>query len=450
MINLPSFLGGKDTAPDNGKKANPDNPKSAEDKLDEEAALERKLMMQLQEGLLLDYTQRLEQFRKQREALHLHMSRLQPHNQKESQLRAAAKAFDQLVAENRAQVFTLFRGDLIIVFASKNRDEIEAALVRIRFMLDDDPLLDDEAGPHDPFTTWYQLESEYPAFLRLAQQFYAEQEERRRADVEVEKGTFTALPRTQTPERTLKPMTPSVLGKLEDALSRTDLSNLIRHQAISAIVGRSTPQQMFSEVFVSISDLRDIFIPDVNITSDAWLFQHLTETLDHRVLALMSAGHDRSLSGGFSVNLNVSTILSEEFLNFDDSIAGGLRGAIVLEIQLFDILSNVGAYLFARDFAKERGYRICVDGVTVDTLPLVNRTKIGADLIKLMWHESLIDAAEVGDDHPLSRAIQRCGRKRVILARVDSDTEINVGQDLGLSMFQGRGVERMIQSKDRR
>jgi len=447
MINIPGFLSNKDTAQE-AKRPQRDVAKdtAGAEKLDADAANERKLMMQQQEGLLLDYVQRLEKFRKNREAMHLHLSRLHPQNQREPQLRAAAKAFDLLVEDNRAQVFSMFRGDVIVVFASKNRDEVEAALVRIRFMLDDDPLLDDETDTTDRFTTWYNLDSDYAAFLRLAQQFYAEQEDRRRADIEIAQSTYDPARRTQS-GRALKPLTPTVLGKLEDALSRTDLSNLIRHQAVSAIVGRSHPQQMYSEVFVSINDLRDIFVPDIDITSDTWLFQHLTETLDRRVLALMSAGQDRSLSGGFSVNLNVRTILSEDFLNFDDSIPGSLRGAIVLEVQLFDILSNVGAFLFARDFAKERGYRICIDGVTVDTLALVNRNKIGADLIKLVWNDTLIDVAKADDDHPIAAALGRCGRKRVILTRVDSEDEIAVGQDLGLSIFQGRGVERMIQKK---
>ncbi|MBN2752958.1 MAG: EAL domain-containing protein [Rhodospirillaceae bacterium] len=433
MINLPGFF-----------SSDGDSAKPVEPKLSDSAEGERKLMMQLQEGLLLDYAQRLEKFRKQRQALHLHVSRLQPHNQRDPALRAAAAAFDPMILDNRAQVFTLFKGDIVVVFAAKHRDEIEAALVRLRFLFADDPLLEEDGNGNDPFATWYVLANDYPAFLRLTQQVYAEQEERRRVDIERDRPRTNRTPR-QTVERRLSLLTPSVLGKLEDALKRTDLSNLIRHQSVSAIVGRSRPQHMFSEVFVSISDLRDIFVPDVDITSNTWLFQHLTETLDRRVLALVVAGHDRSLSGGFSVNLNVRTILSEDFLNFDDGIAGGLRGTIVLEIQLFDILANVGAFLFARDFARERGYRICVDGVTTETLPLVDRVKIGADLIKLIWGHDLMAAHEAGDDHPLTTAIARSGRKRVVLARVDNDEQIHVGQDLGLSMFQGRGVERLIQ-----
>lgn len=412
-----------------------------------EAAAERKLMMQLQEGLLLDYAERLEKFRKQRQALHLHLSRLAPQNRREPQMRAVAAAFDPLILDNRAQVFTLFRGDVIVVFPARHRDEVEAALIRLRFLFADDPLLDDESDG-DRFATWYHLAEDYPAFLRLAQQVYAEQEARRRADIALERSPEPPPPRTP-PARRLKPLTPAVLGKLEEALARTDLSNLVRHQSVSAIVGRSHPQHMFSEVFVSISDLREIFVPEVDVASDRWLFQHLTETLDRRVLALVGAGHDRSLAGGFSLNLNVRTLLGEAFLDFDDGIAGSLRGTIVLEIQLYDILADVGAYLFARDFARERGYRICVDGVGPETLPLVDRARIGADLVKLMWSPELADARGV-DAHPLHAALARSSRKRVVLARVDTAEQIRVGQDLGLTMFQGRGVERLIQTQGQR
>ena len=87
--------------------------------------------------------------------------------------------------------------------------------------------------------------------------------------------------------------------------------------------------------------------------------------------------------------------------------------------------------------------------VSCDTLPLVDRTKLGADLVKLMWSPELADAAAV-ETHPIHAALARTGRKRAVLARIDTAEQIRVGQDLGLSMFQGRGVERMIQAQGQR
>ena len=124
-------------------------------------------------------------------------------------------------------------------------------------------------------------------------------------------------------------------------------------------------------------------IADVNLAANRWLFQHLTETLDLRVLKLLTQADDRDLHSSFSVNLNVSTLLSREFTEFDTSLRTGGRGTIVLELQLIDIYSDVANYMFARDFVRERGYRICGDGVTHQSLPLIDRQALGADLIKL-------------------------------------------------------------------
>ena len=41
-----------------------------------------------------------------------------------------------------------------------------------------------------------------------------------------------------------------------------------------------------------------------------------------------------------------------------------------------------------------KGYRICVDGVTVDSLPFLNLDAIGGSFIKLIWHPELIAKAK--------------------------------------------------------
>lgn len=93
----------------------------------------------------------------------------------------------------------------------------------------------------------------------------------------------------------------------------------------------------------------------------------------------------------FSVNLNVGTLLSRKFAKFDTSLRTGGRGTIVIELQLIDIYSDVANYMFARDFIRERGYRVCIDGVTYQSLPLVDRQALRADFVKLAWLPRLSD-----------------------------------------------------------
>ena len=44
------------------------------------------------------------------------------------------------------------------------------------------------------------------------------------------------------------------------------------------------------------------------------------------------------------------------------------------------------------------------------------------------------------------RAIRRIGRERVILCRVGTDQAIATGESLGISLFQGRMIDNMLQA----
>ena len=76
---------------------------------------------------------------------------------------------------------------------------------------------------------------------------------------------------------------------------------------------------MFQELYVSIPDLQQTVLPEYDLGSNKWLFQHLTQTLDTRMLSMLMRNDDSTISSSFSINLNVSTILSPQFLNFDSA-----------------------------------------------------------------------------------------------------------------------------------
>ena len=42
------------------------------------------------------------------------------------------------------------------------------------------------------------------------------------------------------------------------------------------------------------------------------------------------------------------------------------------------------------------------------------------------------------------KAVERCGKSRVILARCDSADAIRFGQEMGITMFQGRFVDSLM------
>jgi hypothetical protein len=201
---------------------------------------------------------------------------------------------------------------------------------------------------------------------------------------------------------------------------------------------------------LSIDDLRHLVPPGREITADRWLFQHLTQTLDRRMLKLLLDNDDGFLTSSFSININVASILSQDFLRFDSSLRANARGTIVLELQLIDIFADVSAYLFAREFAKERNYRICLDGVSHHAIPFIDRQRLGLDFIKVPWRSEMGDLVKTDRVDEFKAQVEQIGKTRAILCHCDSEEAIKFGQSCGFAFFQGRQVDRLLSQARRR
>jgi hypothetical protein len=65
----------------------------------------------------------------------------------------------------------------------------------------------------------------------------------------------------------------------------------------------------------------------------------------------------------------------------------------------------------------------------------------------VIWEQSLEDRVAGSWGDKLRAAIQRIGRERVCFCRVDATEAIEVGRKLGVSLFQGRLIDAMVQER---
>ena len=167
------------------------------------------------------------------------------------------------------------------------------------------------------------------------------------------------------------------------------------------------------------------------------------------MLSMLTKTDAVSISGEISFNVNVATLLSKEFQTFDDNVAASRRGQMMIELQKEDIFSNLSSYLFAREYVQDRGYKVCLDGMTLDAMMLIKRRRLGVDLTKLVWSPELVDG---GDEiHTLiSDQVKEDGEGRIILIRCDNREAIDFGKSVGINLFQGRFVENLIAEDGRR
>lgn len=381
--------------------------------------------------------------------LYLHMSKLQNQNLRMSQRKALFETFENVVKKTKGEIFVRDNDDFLVFFGQNVSDEIQACLIKVQFLFHDDPKV---RGVVD------LLQSEFAQLFNLKTQV---EELKNLINKTKNLDTGDALPsksvlmpkhsitaNSLNNRRLKRELTPTILAKMQKALSMMDFSSLIRRQSVCAVIGKSAPQMIFDEVFVSIGDLRDMLMPDVDLFSNPWLFMYLTETLDKRVLVHLSRHDDGALISNFSLNLNVSTVLSDEFLEFDENINPVQRSSIVLEFQLIDIFSDIKAFILAKTFAQYRGYKICIDGITVDKLQYIDRENLQSDLIKIIWHPSFMDV--VREDKHFTDYVNKAERARMILCRVDDPQAVEIGNSLGINLYQGRYIQRLLAAQPRK
>ncbi len=104
-------------------------------------------------------------------------------------------------------------------------------------------------------------------------------------------------------------------------------------------------------------------------------------------------------------------------------------------------------YLFAREFLQDRGYRICIDGVTDLSLPYVDRAGLGAELVKLQWSKDLRGQMEGQQGERLRAALKNIEASRVVLTRCETDDALELGHELGIVLFQGYFLDHLLSEK---
>jgi len=384
------------------------------------------------EAQLLRHVMHLAGARSGHRAILFHFSRLQRHNRRDKHLQIAANMLEEVVHRFSGRLFALAAGDMVLTCKGARRKTLDGAVELIRYLFQDDPLTQYDDSGND-FCSLFDLESDYDGFLAVVRQLNAAQEKR----------AAIGRPRREAaPGRPRLPLNPAHLGDILGIINRADLSNVIRRQTVWSLVPGTPQRRLFDEIFVSIEELSQALASDYQLGTDRWLFQYLTQTLDRRVLSQLVRDHT-TVARGLSINVNVATLLSPEFEAFEERLPVSARGRIVLELQLADIWSDFGAYLFAENLAKQHGYRLSLDGVRPRALPLIDAGKLGVDYVKLVWEDGLL-TLEAEEEQEFHRALAAAAPARVILMRCDRPEAVEFGQAAGISLFQGWHMDRLV------
>lgn len=236
-------------------------------------------------------------------------------------------------------------------------------------------------------------------------------------------------------------LTASILADIEQTMTNIDLSHVLRHQAICSISEKKiTP--VFNEMYVNMLQLKRTLMQDVDLTGHKALFRCLTMMLDQHMLNLLRLRPSLfPKDTAVSLNLNVESILSGAFAQFDASVRSNPKLTIIIEIDIGDVFNDINNFIEAKNYIQSLGYRICLDGLTNFSFMEIDRQSLGFDMVKLQWNEDVVEKLNSNENLRLAKTIQRFGRSRVILCRCCNKNAIDYGKALGIPLFQGRYID---------
>ena len=340
-----------------------------------------------------------------RRALLVRLSSLPEDRSRPHHLRLACDALTPLIGADRARLYQMPNTDIAVVWRGDAVGLLEPSVEALHH------LFADETGAipqSDGLTVLLDLPVDAPLLLHAA--------------------TTSMMPAAPPPPppKAAKPLDLTTLALLETALAQASVDRFTRRQQICQQTDEGF-RLAWERRSLSVTELAETMVPDHDPRADPWLFRRLTRTLDRRMLSLLCKPDELHIAAPFSLNLNVACILAPEFLRFDSVLPALLRGKVVLNLGPEDILVDPAAFIFARDFAHARGYRLLL-ATDPSQLALLPLRRLGLDLLQLPWSPALT-APGIADLLPEPSTL--------VLAGADSIAALAWGRAHHIRLYQG-------------
>lgn len=373
-------------------------------------------------------------------AIHFHLDRLLEQYKSDYQIKIAVNLIHDLLKNAEGGIYVMVDNSIIVLASRVDKALLSKLIFQLRYLYMDDVLAYTESGQENPhFCTAYDLQTQRPEFFELAAG---------RMSMLARKSGREAPPPPRpavvNPSVPADDLGPARLTSLERELMQVDLRKIVRRQPVCAMLPGGGMRRVFDELYIHIAHLRTSIKPEVNFFSNRWLFKYVTGLLDMRMLGLIQQDMAHYLPGPVSINLNADTLLSARFAEFDAALPASAKVAIVIEIPIVDVFADMQAFQAARSEVQRLGYRICIDGLSPASVSGIDRGKLGADLVKIQWNADTRGNLKDAHTQELAAALRSMGGGRAILCRCDNRYAVEYGQALGISLFQGRYIDSII------
>lgn len=370
------------------------------------------------EKYLLDSLNRIAKNPSGYSVLYVSVSKLKPKNRHPEFVKIFAKMFDGLVGATNGLMFIISTGDFVILGKNITSETVEEAVKKLRQGLSADPVL--YAHDSGEFARLYEFPEDFVPFYQYIEQIIAN------GDVSV-----AAEPKKRQIEA----------GQIDEVISHLDnnidVAEIVKHQSVIRINNANQFEVLFQEFFVAVKDLSMQFDRHIDLVANRWLFLYLTQTLDKKTISAFETAGIKSWPKQISLNLNLSSVFSREFVNFAKNFLKDDQ-KIIVEVQMMDVFNNLPLYFEAKELLHRGGHRLLIDAASPEMLHMLNIKRLEPDMIKIFWDPMMeFDM----NNEELQQTINDFGRDNVILAKCSDDKALRWGIKYGIRTFQGPYID---------
>ncbi|AZL16406.1 EAL domain-containing protein [Rickettsiales endosymbiont of Stachyamoeba lipophora] len=353
-------------------------------------------------------------------AIYCNFSKLSRAYQSNMQLKIALKTIADILVHYQGYTFQLKNNDIVIIMETALEKTIEQVIFQLRYLFIDDPLAYINRGVENKdFCKIYFLTFEFKKFV---------------SDVEHSISLDHPAGITKT---TISRSFGEFITVLEHSLKSINIAELLKRQIIAISTDGINYKAFCEEIFVNIPKLKQILPEDVLNFPDRLYNDFLFDLLDQTVIYHITSNLNTFYQKAISINLNVSSVLTDSFSNFIEKLTAEQKKMTVVEINISEMFNDIRAFFSARELLQQHGIKLCLDGVNSLTLKQIDRSSLGFDLLKLQWNADLAENIHSEENQQLKQKILACGTNRIILCRCDDIKAINYGRAMGIQIFQG-------------
>jgi EAL domain-containing protein (putative c-di-GMP-specific phosphodiesterase class I) len=335
-------------------------------------------------------------------------------------LKLIARMFEPVKMTANCHVFALKNGDIILSGIDMPRPKISLIIKHITSMFANDPFV---MQSHGKLHVWYDRQDIKDLCEKIAKIYMEEASKNKKL--------------TTDGKTVHEKLTSSHISSAITMLERINAAKFVRRQTAFKIEAGTSPEVAYREYFVSIVELSKSISPSIYLYSPRWLFQHFTQMLDSKMLGML-VDNVETLKTNVNININIPVIFTPSFDAFVDVMED--KQKITAEVQLKDVLRNVGEYHRAKKYLHDKNCNVAIDRIDYLALQMMDMTSLETDYIKLFWNDDIL---HINSDSELQRAIDRIGAEKIILAHCDSEEAVEWGKKMGITKFQGYYIDRL-------